>query len=149
MEVRRGNGTEEGFIQMVACLDADLAERDGQEHDFYAQFNGLDTIKHSIVVYEGSKPVACGAFKPFDSETVEVKRMYTLEECRGKGIASLVLAELEKWAAELNFNKTVLETGLKQPEAINLYQQKGYKKIENYGQYKGVENSVCFEKQIF
>jgi hypothetical protein len=42
----------------------------------------------------------------------------------------------------------VLETGKRQPEAIGLYEKSGYKAIPNYGQYAGVENSVCFEKEL-
>jgi GNAT superfamily N-acetyltransferase len=79
---------------------------------------------------------------------MEVKRMYTAEEARSKGIASMILAELEKWAAELNYAKCILETGLRQPEAIALYIKNGYKTIPNYGQYAGIENSVCFMKTI-
>ena len=67
---------------------------------------------------------------------------------RGKGIASRILNELENWASELRYDKCILETGKRQPEAISLYQRNGYKLIPNYGQYAGVENSVCFEKQI-
>jgi putative acetyltransferase len=74
--------------------------------------------------------------------------MYTLPEFRGKGIAAMVLHELEKWAAELSFEKCVLETGKRQPEAIGLYTKSGYKTIPNYGQYARIENSVCFEKAI-
>jgi GNAT superfamily N-acetyltransferase len=59
-----------------------------------------------------------------------------------------VLAELETWAAELGCSKCVLETGGKQPEAIRLYEKSGYKRIPNYGQYVGVENSICFEKSL-
>jgi len=72
--------------------------------------------------------------------------MYTLPGSRGKGIASQVLAELERWAAELSYEKCLLETGKRQPEAIALYKKRGYRLIPNYGQYAGVENSVCFEK---
>ena len=64
------------------------------------------------------------------------------------GIATQILTELEKWATELSFKKCVLETGKKQPEAIALYIKNGYKIIPNYGQYEGVENSVCFEKLL-
>jgi putative acetyltransferase len=56
--------------------------------------------------------------------------------------------ELEAWAAELSYEKCVLETGKKQVEAIGLYQKNGYQKIPNYGQYIGVENSLCFEKKL-
>ncbi|MEO6589269.1 MAG: GNAT family N-acetyltransferase, partial [Pyrinomonadaceae bacterium] len=59
-----------------------------------------------------------------------------------------ILAELENWAKELNFSECILETGLKQPEAIRLYQKSGYETILNYGQYAGVENSVCMKKVL-
>ncbi|MGE5795510.1 MAG: GNAT family N-acetyltransferase, partial [Ignavibacteria bacterium] len=79
---------------------------------------------------------------------MEVKRMYTIPEYRGKGIATRVLIELERWALELSYSKCILETGKKQPEAIALYKKNGYKLISNFGQYEGAENSVCFEKEI-
>lgn len=143
--------TESGnpdFISLVKLLDADLAIRDGDEHAFYAQYNKVDAIRHVVVAYAGGWPVGCGAIKEFENGTMEVKRMYTLPEFRGKGIASQLLAELEKWAAELGYQKCILETGKKQPEAIALYQKNGYRIIPNYGQYAGVENSVCFEKDL-
>ena len=74
--------------------------------------------------------------------------MFVLPEQRGKGIAGEILAELEKWAGELNFKKCILETGKRQPEAIRLYSKSGYNVIPNYGQYENVSNSVCFEKEI-
>jgi GNAT superfamily N-acetyltransferase len=79
---------------------------------------------------------------------MEVKRMYVLPNNRGKGIATTLLWELEKWALELGYMKCVLETGKRQPEAISLYEKSGYQRIPNYGQYKGVENSICFEKIV-
>lgn len=134
------------FIRLVQLLDADLAIRDGSEHGFYHQFNSIDQLRTVVLAYEADRAVGCGAIKPLAPGTVEVKRMYTLLECRGKGIASLVLNELEQWARELSYEKTRLETGKKQPEAIALYEKNGYAVIPNYGQYAGVENSVCFEK---
>jgi GNAT superfamily N-acetyltransferase len=74
--------------------------------------------------------------------------MYTLPEMRGQGVAGQVLSALEDWACELGYEKCVLETGKKQPEAIRLYEKSGYRRIQNYGQYAGVENSVCFEKIV-
>jgi ribosomal protein S18 acetylase RimI-like enzyme len=80
---------------------------------------------------------------------MEIKRMYVPPQFRGNGYASLVLEELETWAKELGYKKCILETGLKQPEAIRLYEKNNFQKIPNYGQYADVENSVCFEKIIF
>src|SRR5687767_2784711 len=134
------------FIELVKYLDADLARRDGSDHSFYSQFNKIDKIKHAVVAYENGKPIGCGAIKEFDPNAMEVKRMYTSPGSRGKGIASKILTELEIWTTELSYEKCILETGKRQPEAIGLYKKNGYKLIPNYGQYAEIENSLCFEK---
>src|SRR5689334_7639653 len=113
----RTDSDNQDFIELVKYLDADLAERDGSEHSFYAQFNKIDKIKYVVVAYEGNKPMGCGAIKEYTSNAMEIKRMYTSPESRGKGIATQVLTELERWAAELSYEKCVLETGKRQPEA--------------------------------
>lgn len=148
IKIVRTSSENQDFIQLVKRLDADLAERDGKDHAFYAQFNKIDKINYVVVAYEDGKPVGCGAIKEYEPDTMEVKRMYTVLESRGKGIASKVLRELEMWASELSYGRCILETGKKQPEAIGLYKKNGYKIIPNYGQYAEVENSVCFEKLI-
>lgn len=144
----RTNSENKDFQKLVAELDADLKTRDGEDHAFYAQFNKIDAIKHVIVAYENEIAIGCGAIKAFASDTMEVKRMYVSPTKRGLGIASTILNELEVWAKELHNKKCVLETGNKQPEAIALYLKSGYQIISNYGQYEGVENSMCFEKVL-
>ena len=146
--IKRTNSGDENFQNLVRELDKELAVRDGDEHAFYHQFNKIDAIKYAVVAYEEETAVGCGAIKRFSDEALEVKRMFVPENERGKGIATIVLRELETWAQELGFTKCILETGLRQPEAIGLYEKNGYTKIPNYGQYKNMENSVCFEKKI-
>lgn len=136
------------FITIVKYLDADLAKRDGDDHTFYAQFNKVDKLKHVVVAYENGKPTGCGAMKEFTPGVMEIKRMYTTPEYRGKGTATQILAELERWATEMSCKKCVLETGKRQPEAIALYKKNGYNLTPNYGQYAGIENSLCFEKEM-
>ncbi len=136
------------FIALVKQLDADLAVRDGNEHLFYSQFNKTHQIKHVVILYEDNIAAACGAIRELNPTSMEVKRMYTLPESRGKGLATHILTELESWARELGFKKCILETGKRQPEAIELYKKNGYHIIPNFGQYVGVENSVCFEKLL-
>ena len=148
IKIARTNSDNQDFIDLVKYLDADLAERDGNDHSFYAQFNKIDKIKYVVIAYENSKPMGCGAIKEYTPNTMEIKRMYTSPESRGKGIATKVLTELEIWAIELSYEKCILETGKKQPEAIGLYKKNGYKLIPNYGQYAEIENSLCFEKDI-
>ncbi len=148
ISIIRTNSENVDFIELVRHLDIELAERDGKGHSFYAQFNKIDMIRRVVLAYDEGQPAASGAIKEYEPGTMEVKRMFTLPASRGKGIAARVLAELETWAVELNYSKCVLETGKKQPEAIRLYEKSGYKRIPNYGQYAGVENSVCFEKTL-
>jgi GNAT superfamily N-acetyltransferase len=147
-KIIRTNSEHRDFIQMVAQLDNLLAEMDGREHDFYNQYNKIDKIKHVVVAYSDELPVACGAIKEFDPETMEVKRMFTVESQRGKGLATQILNELEMWVLELGYSKCILETGKRLPDAVRLYEKSGYKLIPNYGQYIEMENSICFEKKL-
>lgn len=148
IKIIRTDSTNSDFKKLVLLLDADLKIRDGEDHSFYSQFNTIDSIKHVIVAFQDENAIACGAFKPFSEKTVEIKRMYVLEEYRGRGIAGQILLELEKWATEAENISCILETGKKQPEAIRLYEKAGYSRIPNYGQYQHVENSVCMKKDL-
>ena len=148
ISLQRTNAQNLSFKKFVDSLDIELAQRDGDEHSFYAPYNQIDSIKYVVVAYKDEKPVGCGAIKEYSPNTVEVKRMFTLLDQRGNGVASKILLELEDWAKELNYKKCILETGLLQPEAIRLYEKNGYSQIPNYGQYIGVENSRCFEKNL-
>lgn len=148
IQIVRTNSGNKDFIALVKCLDEDLAIRDGDDHDFYAQFNKIAAINMVGVAYKDGIAVGCGALKIFDSKRMEIKRMYTIPIYRGQGIASKIIDELEIWASNLGFENCILETGKKQPEAIKLYTKKGYSTTSNYGQYKGVENSICFAKKL-
>ncbi|RKS95869.1 GNAT family N-acetyltransferase [Chryseobacterium defluvii] len=148
MILKRIDSSDADFQNLVQFLDADLAVRDGDDHAFYHQFNTIDALKNCVVAYLDGEAVACGAFKPFSEDSVEIKRMYTDPQKRNLGLASKILHELEVWAKESGYGKSVLETGIKQPEAIALYEKNGYQRIPNYGQYIGIENSVCFEKVL-
>lgn len=148
IRIIRTNSDNTDFMNLVKELDAYLAVTDGEEHSFYSQYNTLDSIKYAVVVYEGSTPIGCGAIKEYNVKAVEVKRMYAVPSHRKKGIATLVLTELEKWAVELFYEKCILETGKRQYEAVKFYMKNNYTLISNYGQYMGVANSLCFEKII-
>lgn len=148
IRLKRTDTDNQDFIELVKLLDADLAERDGDDHSFYNQFNKIGKIKYVVVAYERDSPIGCGAIKEYSGNTLEIKRMYTMPEWRGNGIATKILSELEIWATALSFEKCILETGKNQPEAIGLYKKNGYKIIPNYGQYAEIENSLCFEKEL-
>lgn len=148
IKLLRTNSHEPDFRDLVSLLDADLAVRDGDDHTYYAQFNKISMVDHTVVAYDGKTPIGCGALKSFSKNAMEIKRMFVQPDHRGKGVASKVLRELEEWAQEMGCEKCVLETGKMQPEALALYKKSGYRIIDNYGPYIGISNSVCFEKLL-
>ena len=147
-EIIRTVSNNSDFQFLVSLLDHFQQILDGDEHSFYAQFNKIDTLSEVLVAYIEGIPVASGALRRYNNSTVEIKRMFVKPEYRGRGVAMLILKELESWAKELNFSICILETGKKQIEAISLYKKAGYMQITSYGQYKNVENSVCMKKEI-
>ena len=146
--IQRTTSDTEDFGKLVVELDAYLKVLDGDDHAFYAQFNKSSLLKNALICYDDDKAVGIGAYKEFEPNIAEIKRMNTLPEYRGKGIAKAILTELEAWAKEEGYTTSILETGYMQVDAIGLYQKQGYQIIENFGQYAGVENSVCMKKTL-
>ncbi len=136
------------FRNLIVLLDQNLKENDGDEHAFFAQFNKVDSINEVIVAYKDGVAAGCGAIKPYTQTIAEVKRMFVHPDFRRQGIAKSILTALEDWAKELNYSSAILETGVKQSEAIALYKRSGYNVIPNYGQYAGVESSICMQKNL-
>ena len=101
-----------------------------------------------LVAYADGVPVGCGGLRPLDATHGELKRMYVTPEHRGTGVAAAVLAALEQRGRDLGWTRLRLETGDRQPDAIRFYTRSGYRPIENFGPYAGVESSRCFEKLL-
>jgi putative acetyltransferase len=148
LKLRRTNSEDKDFHDLVTMLDKDLLDRYGALQDYYSRFNSIKDLPTVVIAYTDGQPVGCGCFKQFEDGSVEVKRMYVANEQRGKGIGAAILAELEKWATELKIASIVLETGNNQPEAVHLYEKMGYTIIPNYGQYSGMETSICMKKNL-
>ena len=142
------NNTNTDFIALTKLLDAELNSRYGALQKQYDLHNTVADISHVLVVYLENLPVACGAFKIFDMQTVEIKRVFVTPEYRKRGISRHIMHRLEADAKSLGFTYAVLETGRGQPEAIALYHNLGYAIIENYPPYVDVSTSVCMKKAL-
>lgn len=101
-----------------------------------------------LVAYLDTNPVACGALRPIDEVTVEVRRMFVSAKARRKGLARTILRELEIRAARLGYTLMRLETGDRQLSAMALYEALGFRRIAPFGEYVDDPVSVCFEKVI-
>jgi putative acetyltransferase len=101
-----------------------------------------------LVAFDGDRAVACGGLRQFDERHGEVKRMYVIPERRGSGLAADILHALEARARDRGWERVVLETGERQPDAIRFYEREGYMRIPNFGHYLHSEPSLCFERRL-
>lgn len=148
LTIKRVTSENKDIKNLVNDLDTYLAKIDGEEHNFYHSFNGIQELHQCIILYDNNKAIGCGAIKKMCSSSYEIKRMYIHPEMRGKGMATRLLQELENWARELKAKSCLLETGKRMPDAIALYLKNGYHTILNYEPYVGIENSRCFKKKL-
>lgn len=137
------------FIGLIKLLDGDLSQRYGNLQQQYTKHNKLDFMKDVVLIYDEGTPAACGTFKEYDDETVELKRIFVLKELRGQGLGMLILKKLEELAKDKGYKYAVLETGIKQYEAIGLYKKNDYLETENYSPYIGNKNSTCMRKALY
>lgn len=146
--LRRTDSTDPDFHSLIQNLDAEFVVRYPEQGNKFTQFNLLADNARVMLVCDDSLCVACGAFRLVNAHTIEIKRMYTLPAYRNKGLGKMILNALETWAREENFTEAILETGIRQPEAIAAYEKSGYTRIPNYPPYEDVKESVCYRKEL-
>lgn len=144
---------------LVPQLHADVAERyaadtdEDDDHDPTTEVSVADfepPLGRFLVAFWDGAPVGCAGVHRWDDlgEVGEIKRMYVVPVARGRGVARALLVGLEDAARALRFRRVRLETGLRQPEAMALYESAGYSAIEPYGFYKDSPLSACYEKAL-
>ena len=137
-------------VKLIADLQQVFVERYGSQDITPvdpAQFAA--PLGYFVVGYLDGVPVACGGWRAHSEDgAAEIKRMYVADSLRGRGLSRLVLANLEDTAREAGHRQMVLETGMRQPEAIGLYLSSGYERIENFGVYRDHPESRCFGKPL-
>ncbi len=150
MEYIRTDGKNRDFIENCRLLDLDLDRRVGRQikRDKYQKYNQLDEIREAIVVYDGYKAIGGGAIRRYDDETIELKRVFVHNEYQGQGIGSRLVMLLLEWAAELGYQRMLLETGELLVESCALYRKLGFQVIPNYGPYVDMPESLCMARDL-
>ncbi|CAI2412185.1 Predicted acetyltransferase [Serratia ficaria] len=98
-----------------------FGDQEQESLDLYAPPQGA-----FIVLLRGGAPIAMGAFKRYDPQTAELKRIWTRSDLRRQGLAQRVLQQLETLALGQGYRQLYLTTGFRQPEAVGLYLNNGY-----------------------
>lgn len=101
-----------------------------------------------VIAYVDAHPLACGALRPLNETTAEIRRMYVHRDQRRSGLARAVLAHLERAAIRLGYSELALETGYKQTPAMRLYEACGFQRIAAFGEYVGDPTSVCYGRKL-
>jgi GNAT superfamily N-acetyltransferase len=101
-----------------------------------------------LVGFLADEPVACGGVRVVSAAVAEIKRMFVVRSARGRGLSRVMLGALEDAARELGCRQIVLETGMRQPEAVSLYETSGYQRIMGFGHYQDSPLSLAFAKDL-
>ena len=143
-------------------MDAEIGPRyadrlEGVSADVAARLSSAlavnaESIVSTIIVRDAAhSPVGHAALRDLGGEftdALEVKRVYVAPAARGTGVSRLLMAELERIAAERGARRLILQTGDRQPEAVTLYERIGYTRIPIYAPYLEISFSQCFEKPV-
>ena len=145
LSIRQTDYAHPDAQRLIAEVQAEYVQRYGGP-----DASPMDPLEFSpprglfLVGYAGREPVAMGGWRRHDdghpqtswaAPVVEVKRMYVTVAERGRGYARAMLARLEDAAREAGARWLLLETGSRQPEAVQLYQSCGYQPVPPFGHY--------------
>ena len=155
LHIERVSITHPDAQALIEAVQAEYVARyGGQDESPIDPADFEDPLGRFYVGYLDGTPVATGAWRRSSVRALgaevsaEVKRMYVVPTAQRRGVARRMLAHLEATAAEAGIEALVLETGMKQPEAIALYTSSGYEPIPGFGYYCGSELSRCFGRRI-
>ncbi len=102
-----------------------------------------------LVAYDaGGEPAGCGGWRARDEDDAEMKRIFVRGHYRRRGLARLIVAAVERSAAESGRKRIVLETGPRQPEAIAMYRAIGYREVEPFGFYACADGSLHLGREL-
>ncbi|PZG09976.1 GNAT family N-acetyltransferase [Micromonospora craterilacus] len=108
-----------------------------------------ETVSVFLVARDGDgTAVGCGGLRFLSSGSAEIKRMYVTPPARGTGVATAILHALEQAARDAGVRTLLLETGTAQPDAMRFYEREGYRRIANFGPYRGEPLSVCYARDL-
>ncbi|MCH2045209.1 MAG: GNAT family N-acetyltransferase [Saprospiraceae bacterium] len=150
MQIKRTTSDDADFKHLAQLLDQELYKRYPDVQPDYDHYNEYEEAIDALLIYIEDQPVACGALKTLASQKdwVEIKRIYVNPNYRGKGLGKQLILALEAWIMTSNCKSIVLETGVRMPEAMQLYQKMGYQIVPNFPPYIGLPHSICMRKLI-
>jgi putative acetyltransferase len=151
VEIRREELASPAAVSLTSSLNAELSGRYPEAGANHFRLDP-DEVAHGcgafFVAYAQAAPLGCGAIRRLDADVAEIKRMYVRTDARRRGVAQAILVELFSVARRLGASRIVLETGRRQPEAIEFYLRSGFVRIPPFGEYPDSALSICMSKML-
>lgn len=132
-------------IDAARRLFAEYATWLNQDHGISLEFQGIDAELAGLPgkyapplgqIYlarnSDTQALGCGAFRPFEEKTCEIKRLYVSPAGRGHGLGQRIVMEVLKGAKQAGYNRAVLDTASFMDQAQSLYASFGFKDIPKY-----------------
>jgi GNAT superfamily N-acetyltransferase len=136
-------------VELVGRVQREYVERYGGPDEAVVDPTDFVPPEGLFLVAEISGvPAACGAWRVYPPGGIEIKRVYVAPEFRRRGLAQLIVAALENSAAEAGHRTVVLNSGDRQPEALALYADLGYRPVPGYGRYACAPGAVFLGKDL-
>ncbi len=150
IEIKEVSHDDPAFLMLCGELDSFLNVAIGGEdkREKYKKFNHTDTMDFVAAAYDNGEPAGCGALRKYSEKEVEIKRVFVRERYRGKNVGGQILEKLLERAEQMGFERMILETGAFLEASVRLYQRYGFRRIENYGAYKDMPESLCMGREI-
>jgi ribosomal protein S18 acetylase RimI-like enzyme len=117
--------------------DRDLIDRYFSGGGFEAELAGLPG-KYAppggrlLLAIGDGEPAGCVALRRLDGDVCEMKRMYVSERFRGRGVGVALTERLLAAARSLGYRRMLLDTSIRQAEALGLYERFGFTRIDPY-----------------
>jgi len=134
--------------ELIAALEAELRALYGRPDQDAPPLDAFDAGAFVVIRDEAGRAVACGGLRELEPGVGEIKRMYTVPDARGLGHGRAILDALLDVARELGLARVVIETGVRQPAAVAMYEHAGFASIPRYGPYELETDSVCMGRDV-
>jgi putative acetyltransferase len=151
VRTERADITSRRSQALVDALDVELSARYPEErvNEYRVEPAEVSVDRGCfLVAIRGDVAIGCCALRRLSDNSGEIKRMYVVPEERGRGVAKVLLMAIEDAARTLGIMRLVLETGVRQPEAIRLYERHGFARIPRFGDYMENPLSVWMGKDL-
>ncbi|WP_410622726.1 GNAT family N-acetyltransferase [Amycolatopsis sp. cmx-8-4] len=134
------------LVALVTAMTAELVVVYNLPVD--AQPSPLRPGTRHLLAWDGERAIGCCAIEPVEPGVYELKRMFVAPDARGSGVSGALVTASERLAREAGGARIRLETGVRQPAAMRLYERAGFRRVPNFPPHEADPESVCYEKPL-